>query len=264
MAENTQVPAKQSPAGPPDYLRTGKNLGTENMTNEDIVIPRLKICQGLSEIHKTNKEIKDGDYYNSLTNEIVVNPTFFVLAHWKTTVWFEARKLAAIQVWDAENGAYSIVGPNPEVAQRKEGDKNFVEPTQAQNYMLVLGSDVQKAIKKGEMPMPIIMSCQSAGIRAARKLNGKLKTNGLQGVPIYGQAVSAVTVEEKFTDGNAFMPVFSFGRYATEDEFKFLTKMAESCANLQKRAEANIEGHEPEEGDAPVNPQAKKVKDMFT
>ena len=51
------VPAKKVANGVPAYLvKTGTDLGVDSINAEDMTIPRIKICQPLSEIKQNNDQ----------------------------------------------------------------------------------------------------------------------------------------------------------------------------------------------------------------
>jgi hypothetical protein len=56
----------------PDYLRDyAGSTGTENIDNNDVNIPRLKLAQGLTPEVK-DKLVNDGDFFHSITKEVLV------------------------------------------------------------------------------------------------------------------------------------------------------------------------------------------------
>jgi len=60
----------------PDWLTKGDVRGTEHITNEDLILPRLALAQGLSpELIRTDGKyiegLKMGDIFNTLTGEIL-------------------------------------------------------------------------------------------------------------------------------------------------------------------------------------------------
>lgn len=67
----------------PDYLKKGGARGRENISTEDITLPRLEIVQDLSPQTKENKAefipgAKSGDLINSVTKEIYPRPVLFI------------------------------------------------------------------------------------------------------------------------------------------------------------------------------------------
>lgn len=72
----------------PDYLKKGGTAGRENITAEDILLPRLEVVQALSEAWQEDKPgyipgAKVGDLINSVTKEIYPRPVQFVPVQFK-------------------------------------------------------------------------------------------------------------------------------------------------------------------------------------
>jgi len=249
MAQNNEkVPATKAPAELPAYLQTD-DTGVETIEPSDIVIPRIKIAQSTS--HNAKKiitELKDGDVYNSLSNESYGNKVnIFVLLYWKSRVWFtDDFKMRGTIYNDIVTREKVKFGSDTSYCE-----KHWDEGIDAYNYMVITEKELQQSIKTNQIPFPSIFSCMSAAISSARQLNGKLKTNSLKRIPIYGQLTTIETYEHKFKKGQAFMPRFKYGRYATEEEFKFLKDFHNKCKELQKRADVHVE--ETEEKQEPVN-----------
>lgn len=234
MAKKKNLPAKQA-ADVPAYMRGMQgDLGVDSIEPQDIVIPRMKICQGQSGI-KDLVSIEDGQFYNSVTNEVYGEKIqFFVLLHWKSTIWFsDDFKLRGIIYKDAETKEEVHFGQDIEECIKNQDEDPGIN---AHNYFIISERELAEAISNNDFPLPIVYSCQSAAVKAARQLNGKLKTNAVsRSIPIYGQLITASSYKEKFEKGSAFMPVFEYGRYAMEKEFKFLNKLHSKCKLLQKR-----------------------------
>jgi len=234
MAKRKNLPAK-SGSDVPAYLKTRQeDLGVDSIEPQDIVIPRMKICQGQSGIKDIIK-INDGQFYNSVTNDVYgERVSFFVLLHWKSTVWFtDDFKLRGIIYKDAETKEEVHFGQDIEACIKNiEKDPGI----NAHNYFIIGERELSDAVKNNDFPLPVVYSCQSAAVKSARQLNGKLKTNAVsRGIPIYGQLIQASSIKEKFEKGSAFMPVFEYGRYANQNEFKFLSELHDKCKLLQKR-----------------------------
>lgn len=260
--EQTEIVKKDIPA----YLQVKDNeLGTEGIGSSDIVIPRLKICQGLSSAAKKDiPELKDGNFYTNTGDLIGDKFSFFVLMFWRSTVWFSAdKKLLLTTFIDPDTKENVIFGSDQDLAKLSPEQlaKKEIKMMDSHNYMIIGEKAITSALKKGEMPFPMIYSGGSASIKYCRQLNGKLKTNSLKKIPIYGQLVNVSSSLDTFKKGSAYMPRFTFGRFAEQDEFTFLKEFHKSCKALQKRAEANI--IETDEVHAPETDVSSMGENMF-
>ena len=87
LAESTSDVVKTGPAGVlterPDFLKKGGTAGRENITAEDITLPRLEMVQALSEAWQEGKPgfvpgAKVGDLVNSVTKDVYPRPVLFI------------------------------------------------------------------------------------------------------------------------------------------------------------------------------------------
>jgi len=214
---------------PPTYLQVKEGeLGTENIDQTDIQVPRLKIVQATSTVKQINNNLADGDLYNSLTGESYGNTlNIYILFHWKSRIWFsDELKLIAAIYKDPNSGSEIAIGDTDYATNNPDEGKD------SHNYLVIPVKDIENAIRNKEIPFPMIFSCISAAIKYARQLNGKLKTNSFKRIPIYGQQVKVTTELVKFTKGQAYMPLFSFGEYAPQNHFALLTALYKNCKTL--------------------------------
>lgn len=223
----------------PAYLQVKDDLGVENIESSDVVIPRIKICQSTStQIKEEVQGIKDGDIYNSLTKEVYGDTiNLVILLYWKSTIWFtDDFKLIGTIYKDIATGEEIQLGNDIKhcLEHKNEGIDAF-------NYMVLTDKELGQAIKTKSIQFPSIFSCLSAAMGNARQLNGKLKTNSLDRIPIYAQVVTVKTQLKKFSKGQAFMPTFSYPRYVNEQEMVFLKEFHAKCKDLQKRADVHVE-----------------------
>lgn len=244
MAQNQEIQKKKEGEIQqiPAHLQLGKGeeLGTEGMGASDIQIARVKICQGLSEIKKENSDIVDGDIYSSLGDGYGKKLDFFVLRIWRSIVWFsEDKKMICTRYIDPDTHQPVFFGNQPEVANysKEQLAKQNIKVVDSHNYIIIPEKSLVNALKKGEMPFPAIYSGMSSAIKFCRQLNGKLNTNGLKRMPIYAQLVTMKTQMDTFKKGSAYMPRFTYGRYAEPEEFNLLKELAKSSKALLQRTE---------------------------
>lgn len=231
------------------------DLGVDSISAEDIQIPRIKICQAMSTVKEDNKSIKDGDIYNAASGKIIKQPVrFFVLLHWKSTIWFsDDRTLLAVSYYDKEQKKDVVYGQDTSVI------KNDPEAgMDSHNYFIISEEKVKSAIQSGSKPLPTIFSTMSAANKYARQLNSMIKMQSGNGIPIYGTVFELKTVSKKFKAGTAYMPVFTQDRVFNKTEFVYLQKYYEMCKSLQQKAGIDIEEVEPTESSAPKQSGNKK------
>jgi hypothetical protein len=259
---SNDITVKESELMIPEYLKKDKDLGDSTIRSEDIVIPRLKICQALSKIAR-EIPIKNGQIYNTVTKDIYAPPlNFFVLLHWPSRVWFSGdQKLRCQQYQNVKTKEWISVGREVEECLHgaPPADPKLL-PKDSQNYMIVLESELKQSMDKKVIPLPMIYSAISAAIKFARQLNMKIKTNAQRNIPIYGQMISISTNEDPFPKSPAWMPRFNYGRWATANEFKFLEQMYFKCTDLQSREEVHVEADQEDPiGEPPDDTQVGRM-----
>lgn len=197
------------------------DLGVDSIGQEDVVIPRLKICQALSKVKKT---VEPGHYYVNIDNaDLGDKVRFVVCSHFKSKVWFDKkdRSFMGTELLD-ENGSPNVTGPQADLIMR---DQDVYDQGQdCQNYMVVMEKDVKNAVKTGAPLAPVLFTCSSAALKSARQLNSRLFVEAKRGVPIYGHVIEATTNEQEFQAGSAFMPAFEFAGIVDQDAFNVLVK----------------------------------------
>ena len=228
----------------PDYLKLKENedTGLSNMESDDLQVPRLKICQPTSSEIKDTIDIKDGDFYNTLTNKNYGNTVeFFALLFWRSKVWFsEDFKLLCVSYKDATTGKQIIFGNEQETClqennyqYKKDGlhDNGYKD---SHNYMIVMKEDLADM---NNLPLPTIFSTMSSAMKYSKQLNGHLKLNGMKQIPIYAGLIKSETFGQTFTKGKAFMPKFSYPDFATKQEFEILKVMHYEATKIHSRGE---------------------------
>lgn len=161
----------------PEFLKSkvGQNIGTENVDQTDMLIPRLGIAQSLSpQLKKTNelfiKGLEVGNLFNTVTNEIypdqvVIVPLFF----FKSFIHFKPIK---------EGGG--IVAQYKTAAEVPKGGLDFIEGvnegkpqvTEFKNWMCLL-------IQKGKKPEAIVASFKSSALKICRKWTSLIRMTNL-------------------------------------------------------------------------------------
>lgn len=231
MAQQKQV-AKRGVTEVPTFFKKEGDLGVNSISSEDTVMSRIKICQASSKNKKINPDLRDGDYYDNLTSKSFGSKlSIFILSHWSSLVWFSKDfKLRAVAIYDTKTRSYKGFG--------REFDQCVYDELEAgrktQNYFVVTGKQLKDGVTKNIPIIPYIMEFSNMSEKSARQMNSKLRTNAMQGVPIYGQEIVLSTKDTSFSSGDAYMPVFSYGRYLTEPEYHYLKNLYEVTKALDK------------------------------
>lgn len=92
--QQTQLIEYDSSAQMPAYMSQDTNRGSENVSVEDIAIPRLEIVQSLSPIRKEDPDALEGMLYNSVTHELYGHEVAFVPVMFirQFLVWKDRKK----------------------------------------------------------------------------------------------------------------------------------------------------------------------------
>lgn len=83
----------------PDWMKADDNMGNENVSTNDLIIPRLQIIQDLSPQHKKSKDeyiegAEAGMVFNTVSGQLYEMPMMFVPVHFEVeyNVWKDANK----------------------------------------------------------------------------------------------------------------------------------------------------------------------------
>jgi hypothetical protein len=201
----------------PSFIDTEDKRGDENVTNEDILIPRLELAQALSACVKKKdplyiEGIEVGDFYNSLTREIYGEEAFFV------PVLFE--KLYAVWIDRDSGGGFRGMYATTEEAQvvSDEEEKLSEVVDTGMHYGLVVNGD---NVEQVTIPM------SRSKMKPSRNLNSLCR----------------------MTPGPRFAQIYRFGSYENDGAkgaymdftVEMVRTMAEEDRELYESAEALYE-----------------------
>ena len=264
MAGRKKTNGKEVAVAQPNYLKSvdKSELGLDSFDQEDVTIPRIKMAQALTQTKDENKDINNGDYFVTVTKECLGNKmVFYVLGHWRSTVWFVDGKPVAHEHRDPATGEWVIDGSDAQkILSEGRGALGDKAETNFQNYMIVLWRDVRDAIKSGSKPQMYIWSCQNAAIKYAKGLNAKMMMNGQKGIPLYVQPIQASSKSETFKGNQAaYMPTFTFpNKLATDEEFPILKELFEDAKAFLKQSAVQKASGEDDEISIPSNADKKE------
>lgn len=174
----------------PDYIKKGDMRGQEQMTAQDVRMPRLTIAQGLSKQLMESEAVyienlKIGHAFNDLTNEVYgKGPLKVIIVRADPPRWVEFDENR--QVLDP-----NVKAGDPRTMFRTDPQTGRREPpiaTQFYDYVVLLGPERE----------PIAMSMKGSAIREAKRLNGLIKAKP---VPVFACYYELSSIEQKNSKG---------------------------------------------------------------
>ena len=237
----------------PAYMQEGKVRSEGTIGQSDLVLARIKICQKTTKGKEQVPGIKDGLFFHTISKENLGNHIdFFVCCHFKSRVWFDkglnliGLEQQNVKLIESKDGSCSIKvdGVVRFGDQVKECvDEKYEEGKETDNYLIVTAASLEEAVNSKAMPDVAILNCMKAARKASKQLNSKIMSNNLKGIPCFGQMISATTALESFDAGDAFMPTFTYGRYANKEEFSLLTSFFPYAVRMVARVDAVAAAH---------------------
>ncbi len=217
------------------YLQKQGNTGTENIDQEDIIVPRLKIVQGQT------KEAFGADLGTMINN---VDGThygkkllFVPVLHFKSNICFNDALEIECRSLDAK---VSIDGKECSPCGRtnftKIEDKTIKpECNKIFNYIVCTEDELKEAIEKNMVLPPLVLSFMSSAIKQGKLTNTAIKMNATRGYPIFSQFFELKVTDEPraFAKGSAYMPEIKVSRYVTEAEATYLEGMYKEYSKMK-------------------------------
>jgi hypothetical protein len=226
----------------PDYLKevTG-TAGLENVRPEDLILPRLMICQALSPQKKRSSDnfipgLEDGNLFNTVTGEVYGGKVKIVpLVYTQSRILFRDLEEGGGMLCQSLNGINGgKLSPTCDACPKSKfsEDGDVPECSLFMNFACLLMPSKQL----------IAVSFKSSGLKAARAWISRMKYTDK---PIFSQVYAISTVEKKGAKGEYFVPTIRFDNWVQDVE---TYKFAEAAYNSIKGK--NIKTDEPEAGEA--------------
>lgn len=171
----------------PDYIEQGKNRGSEEVTTNDLVLPRLEIVQAMSPIKELNEDARDGMLFNSVTQELIGDMTYFV------PIYFRVEWL----VWKDVDQGGGFKGSFSTEEQARERVIRAVEEGDKEEDLQVVDTPVHYGLRitpEGHMEQ-IVISMSKTKAKVSRKWNAMIQIAG-------GDRFARVYKLSTFTDEN--------------------------------------------------------------
>lgn len=211
----------------PSYIKQGQSRGNENVSNDDLQLPRLDVLQALSpQVQKKKDEYIEGAevgmLYNTLTGElypggVAVTPVSFVK---RFLVWVD-RKM------DSEGGLRGVFDTETEaeayVQQSDEESKLEIVPTAEHLVLMDDGSEVIVSLAKSKM-------------KVSRKFNSLVRLNGGDR---FARRYMLTSVDDKSAQGEFQNLNFSNAGFPSEDVYLKAEKLYEAIQSGTAQKSAN-------------------------
>lgn len=182
----------------PDWMKDS-NRGSENVTNNDIVLPRLQIIQDLSPQHKKSKPeyiegAEAGMVFNTVSQELYDLPLQFIPVH------FEVE----YNVWKDQDCGGGFFGSFPTEAEANAEKVRVVnEQGESDDELEVIDTFVHYVLiprKDGTMEEAVISMAKSQA-KVSRKFNTMVK---MAGGDRFSRVYALDTVEDQNANGQEY------------------------------------------------------------
>lgn len=197
----------------PAYIKQGQSRGNENVSQEDLSLPRIDLLQALSpHVNKKKEEYIEGAepgmLYNTLTGELYktgVRVTFVTFTK-RFLVWVN-RKL------DSEGGLRGVFDTEAEAEQymSEQEDENKLELVPTAEHLVILDDGTEA-----------ILSMAKSKMKVSRKLNSLIRLNGGDR---FGRSYQITSVGDKSAQGEFENLKVTLDGYPSEDVYNKAEKL---------------------------------------
>ena len=217
----------------PEYLKGSAGAGTEELDQDSLTPPRLKLIQALSPELEDFPDLKSGMFYNNISDEIYEDGleivpirlfrSFMLFAPRKDNAGLIARANDGIH-WSPSDAVYTTgAGVTWKTAPtvKESGLDQFgtsdpadpQSPPAATEYLNVMCFEADHA-EKG----PMIYSFYRASLGVGRKFASKVK---LGNVAAFGRKYKLTSTKEQGAEGPYFVPKLQGVGWASEADFNY-------------------------------------------
>lgn len=181
-----------------DYLAEVAGQGFENMSNDEVAVPRLLIAQALSDVVQ-NGSVKVGHFYNSITGKDYGEAVDLIVCHFQK-VWVE---------WKKNNGGYvgtypigglaDVTGDNYRGLEHKDADGNINDVIETWNYLVILPEHMEDGY--------MIFGSTRGNLKYLKGWNTQmryLRTPSGKPAPLFSSIWSLSTGKDQNKNGNTY------------------------------------------------------------
>lgn len=211
----------------PSYIKQGQGRGNENVSNEDLQLPRIDVLQALSpQINKKKDSYIEGAevgmLFNTLTGELYkegvsITPVTFVKRH---LVWVDRKK-------DSEGGLRGVFD-TPEQAEafiEEQADEDKLEAVATAEHLVLLDDGTE-----------VILSMSKSRMKVSRRFNSLVRLNAGDR---FSRRYMLTSVDDKSSQGEFQNIAVANDGFPSEDVYlkaEALYEAISSGAKVQKAA----------------------------
>lgn len=182
-AKAVTVASQTALAERPSYMGE-QSRGSEEVTIQDITIPRLSMVQDLSPQRKKNNAeyiegCEEGMLFNTVTNQLYVDPVLYVPVYFRLEwlVWKHRDAGGGLQgVYATQEEAVAAVGEHPLAGQVTEKNEPVLEVQDtAQHFGLLLDPN---SPAEDPRATEIVVSMSKSQLKPSRQLNSQVRIAG--------------------------------------------------------------------------------------
>jgi hypothetical protein len=248
---------EQPLAGMPSYMQEAQELGRaglEKMDQQDMVLPRLGLCQSMTPQRKKDdatyiKGLEEGQYFNTITESIYGDKIQVVpLLFFKTRFRFKPQTEGGGLLCQSRDYFHGVGDPGGDcercpLARFTDGKKPVCG--EYFNYaVLVLPGD-----RLPDMSSLAVLSFKSTGIKIARTWNGlmNMRTMGGKSVPSFVGVYDVTSAIQKNAAGQSwYRHVVRNAEkgWVSDPVFKLAKELHESIVQMQAAGKLAMAGTE--------------------
>lgn len=231
------MPAKKAVAKTeeqmPAYMRQGAGRGSENVSQQDVQIPRIDIIQDMSPQHKENKPeyipgAKVGMLFNTVTGDLYAEGVTVVPVYYdkQFLVWKDQNKGGGL------NGVFSRDQQAEAEAHAEELGADF-EAVETPTQICILVDDEGEPISEVSIPL------SKSKMKVNRKWNSIIR---MAGGDRFSRAYRLVSVQDQNNDGQEYLnyAVHPAG-WASESAYVMAEKLYEAIVAGERQVTTNYD-----------------------
>ena len=212
----------------PEYLRPkpgAARLGNENVTNEDVIVPRIALAQSNSfELKKSHAKyiegLEAGQFFNTATKEVygaalrVVNVHYF-----RSRIRWNGKEIGAGILCRSDNGAQGTGDPGGVCAQCEFSKFNTEEEDSRPSCMMFMNFPCLVVPKSGNVDPAgiVIVSFKSLAIKAGKHWNTLVN---IRNADRFAGVYKLSAVEDHRASGDSYQPSIENDGWVTKEQLE--------------------------------------------
>jgi hypothetical protein len=228
----------------PAFMQGAEVARIEGTDASDMIIPRLKLLQGISPEVEAFEEAKSGQFWHNVLNQSIGNEFEFIVIKGKKKYLLMAPMNDPRGVLARSEDAVTWNPPNAKFEVKLKGVKEpqiwETKPTVVASGLAEFGSSVKDDpdskpaavliyeylvyLRNFPQLSPVVLSLARSQAKRGKDLNSKIS---FRNAPLAGMVFKAVVTEEVGDEGPYKNIAFQNSGWATEAEFEAVTKLQE-------------------------------------